>query len=155
MKLSNIFALPIVGIVAFLMSLPVSAEEWVEECNLTPSDDLVATDYESPLCTAAREALNQQKIKTLQRVIKEQQVRSLAKFLSATPAANGISFTYAPLETSFEQYCCSCVPGKTCSVTVIGDVCTPAVNGSCPAGNLRTICTIDAVADDDVCDSID
>jgi hypothetical protein len=128
-------------------------------CDLTPNaSDTTTTNSENEmLCAAARQAIDRKSINTLRQVIREQQRHSLVEFLRKTPAAAQIdTFVYAPPEPlTFMQFCCTCVPGKTCSAQVPTYVCTMPDNGTCPAGTLRTICEIGKNPSEDVCDSID
>jgi hypothetical protein len=139
-----------------LLAAAATPRTWAENlCDLNQGS--VGPRSLTEACDAAGKAITKQPMKTLQRVVVEQQVRALARFLRKTPEASKIgSFVYTPVATEFLQLCCSCIPNKTCSATVPGNVCSlPNSDGSCPGGTLRTICTLGPTSQDDVCDSVD
>lgn len=100
--------------------------------------------YEDPVCEEARLMFHsKQSLKDIQRIQLKMQMETLGVFLSRSRAASTIDeFTYG--RHTFDQYCCNCVPGESCSASQPSDVCgTPDANGMCPSGTLRTICTTD------------
>jgi hypothetical protein len=109
----------------------------------TTADLIAAFDGVAELdpCAAIEEEINRQPIETLERVLIAKRLRTIAQFLRANPEVVIPSFTYVPQVRTVSQWCCSCVPGQTCSSSILEDVCTFNPDGeACPAGELRALC---------------
>jgi hypothetical protein len=109
-------------------------------------------------CQAVAAALDSAEINALEDAVARNNLHKLAKFLRANPSIPYGAFTIEPPLQELLLRCCSCVPGKSCSVNLNWDVCTvPNNDGTCPAGTLRTICSTDPSGEGPVleCTSVD
>ena len=96
---------------------------------------------ESDPCAAIEAVLNRRRLQHLERVLAASRLRTIARFLRANPEVMISSFTYQPGLQTASQFCCSCLPGQTCSASIAEDVCTFNPEGaSCPSGDLRALC---------------
>lgn len=115
-----------------------AAEAKDKRCYLDPLDEALSRNP----CDLASEAVETDEIRTLQRIVIEKQVSALARLMAAERRTASIDeFVYDPGPLTIVRLCCTCVPGDTCSVNDVFDVCEPATGTQCPAGTIRTLCT--------------